>query len=157
MEENGTYRWTPPGAPEGPKAPREIKVPKIKPIYFAALALVLVLVLASLSSFYTVDDKQQAVVTTFGKVTDVTDAGVHFMLPFGIQQVKKVDVNVYQKIELGYSSDGGGYSVNENESAMITGDYNIVNVDFFVEYRISNPERYLYASNDAELDRKSVV
>ena len=99
--------------------------------------------------FYTVDDKQQAVVTTFGKVTDVTDAGVHFKLPFGIQNVKKVDVNVYQKIELGYSSNGG--SVNKNESAMITGDYNIVNVDFFVEYKISDPVQYLYSSNEPEL------
>jgi membrane protease subunit HflK len=40
---------------------------------------------------------------------------------------------------------------------MITGDYNIVNVDFFVEYRISNPERYLYASNDAELILRNLI
>ena len=65
------------------------------------IALVAVLALGALTCFYTVDDKQQAVVTTFGKVTDVTDAGVHFRLPFGIQQVHHVDVNVYQKIELG--------------------------------------------------------
>jgi len=104
-----------------------------------------------------VDDKQQAVVTTFGKVTDITDAGVHFKLPFGIQQVRKVNVNVYQKIELGYSSDGNYYNVNENESAMITGDYNIVNVDFFVEYKISDPVQYLYSSNDPELILRNLI
>ena len=104
------------------------------------------------------DDKLQAVVTTFGKVTDVTDAGVHFRLPFGIQQVHKVDVNVYQKIELGYSSDSSSYyNVNEDESTMITGDYNIVNVDFFVEYKISDPVQYLYASNSPELILRNLI
>ena len=107
--------------------------------------------------FYTVDDKQQAVVTTFGKVTDVTEAGVHFKLPLGIQQVRKVDVNVYQQIELGYRSSGTDYTVNESESAMITGDYNIVNVDFFVEYKISDPVQYLYSSNDPELILKNLI
>jgi len=97
------------------------------------------------------------VVTTFGKVTDITSAGVHFKLPFGIQKVQKVDVNVYQKIELGYTTSGDNYLVNSDESTMITGDYNIVNVDFFVEYRISNPERYLYASNNAELILRNLI
>ena len=108
-----------------------------------------------MSCFYTVDDKQQAVVTTFGKVTDITEAGVHFKLPFGIQNVDKVDVNVYQKIELGYSSAYG--NKNTSESVMITGDYNIVNVDFFVEYRISDPVQYLYSSNDPELILKNLI
>ena len=106
---------------------------------------------------YTVDDKQQAVVTTFGKVTDVTEAGVHFKLPFGIQHVYHVDVNVYQKIELGYTSQGDGYVTNAKESTMITGDYNIVNVDFFVEYKISDPVKYLFASNDSELILRNLI
>ena len=146
MEENGTYRWTPPNAPKAPKMPKEFKVPQIKPGVIIALALVVFIALASLSCFYTVDDKQQAVVTTFGKVTDITDAGFHFKLPFGIQQVQKVNVNVYQHIELGYRT-GSNQTVTE-ESSMITGDYNIVNVDFFIEYKISDPVRYLYASDE---------
>ena len=119
--------------------------------------IVLVLAAGAFSCFYTVDDKQQAVVTTFGKVTDVVDAGVHFKLPFGIQNVEKVNVNVYQKIELGYNSDGSYYSVNEKESTMITGDYNIVNVDFFVEYKISDPVQYLYSSNNPELILRNLI
>ena len=146
MEENGTYRWTPPNAPKAPKMPKEFKVPKIKPAVLIAIALVAVIALASLSCFYTVDDKQQAVVTTFGKVTSITDAGFHFKLPFGIQQVEKVNVNVYQHIELGYRSSNN--ETVTDEASMITGDYNIVNVDFFIEYKISDPVRYLYASDD---------
>ena len=122
MEQNGTYRFTP--GQEGGK----IKIKNLGKIALSAV-LVIVLAIGSLTCFYTVDDKQQAVVTTFGAVTDITDAGVHFKLPFGIQQVTKVDVNVYQKIELGYSTNGKNTQVNEKESTMITGDYNIVNVD----------------------------
>ena len=155
MNDNGTYRWSPSGA-----KPFDMKkMPNMGPMlkHLPLIILVILLIIGSMTCWYTVDDKQQAVVTTFGQVTNVTDAGVHFKLPFGIQQVHKVDVNVYQKIELGYSSTDDGYTVNEDESTMITGDYNIVNVDFFVEYRISNPERYLFASNDAELILRNLI
>ena len=148
------YRWVPDNPPKkGNTTFNGKKLGKI--ILFGAIALFLVI--GIFTSFYTVDDKQQAVVTTFGKVTDVTDAGVHFKLPFGIQQVEKVDVNVYQKIELGYSSAGSNYTVNDSESTMITGDYNIVNVDFFVEYKISDPVQYLYSSNNPELILRNLI
>ena len=120
-------------------------------------ALVAVLLIGALGSFYTVDDKQQAVVTTFGKVTDVTDAGVHFKLPFGIQKVKTVDVHVYQKIELGYTTSKDNYMTKTSESTMITGDYNIVNVDFFVEYKITDPVSYLYSSVEPEMVLKNLI
>ena len=153
MDENGTYSW-PGNQPQKPRKKTDFKRVG-RTILVVALALIL-LTLAG-TCFYTVDDKQQAVVTTFGKVADVTDAGVHFKLPFGIQQVDKVDVNVYQKIELGYSSSGNNYVVNDRESIMITGDYNIVNVDFFVEYKISDPVQYLYSSNDPELILRNLI
>ena len=153
MEENGFYSW--PGNQQGKERPK----PDLKRIGKTAVVFLIfaAILMGVMTCFYTVDDKQQAVVTTFGKVTDVTDAGVHFMIPFGIQQVKKVDVNVYQKIELGYSSDPYGYNPNENESTMITGDYNIVNVDFFVEYKISDPVQYLYSSNSPELILRNLI
>ena len=153
MEENGTYRWSADQQTPQKKKPNFKRTGKT--ILVVILALVVLLMAGT--CFYTVDDKQQAVVTTFGKVTDVTDAGVHFKLPFGIQQVQKVDVNVYQKIELGYSSSGNLYDVNESESTMITGDYNIVNVDFFVEYKISDPVQYLYSSNNPELILRNLI
>ena len=153
MEENGTYRWSADQQTPQKKKPNFKRTGKT--ILVVILALVVLLMAGT--CFYTGDDKQQAVVTTFGKVTDVTDAGVHFKLPFGIQQVEKVDVNVYQKIELGYSSSGNLYDVNESESTMITGDYNIVNVDFFVEYKISDPVQYLYSSNSPELILRNLI
>ena len=142
----------------------DFKPPKKKPDFkktgktLVILMILLAVAVGAMSCFYTVDDKQQAVVTTFGKVTDITEAGVHFKIPFGIQRVEKVDVNVYQKIELGY--DYGDHFTDPyktSESTMITGDYNIVNVDFFVEYRISDPVAYLYSSNEPEMILKNLI
>ena len=155
MDENGTYRWS----PETPPQPKPSKPkPSFKRVGKTLLAVVLALIVVSMAGtcWYTVDDKQQAVVTTFGKVTDVVDAGIHFKLPFGIQQAHKVSTNVYQKIELGYSSNGSN-SFNESESTMITGDYNIVNVDFFVEYKISDPVQYLFSSDEPELILRNLI
>ena len=130
---------------------------KIGRIATVAVLVIAVLLLVS-TCWYTVDDKQQAVVTTFGKVTDITDPGLHFKLPFGIQHVHKVNVNVYQKIELGYTTNPNGSTVtNERESTMITGDYNIVNVDFYVEYKVSDPVQYLFSSNQPELILRNLI
>ena len=149
---DGTYKWSAQKEKWQQTDPK--KIGKMALI----VALVLVMLTGVLTCFYTVDDKQQAVVTTFGKVTDTTDPGLHFKLPFGIQQVKTVDVNVYQKIELGYVTDKNGTAVTKtSESTMITGDYNIVNVDFFVEYKISNPVKYLYSSNEPELILRNLI
>ncbi len=149
---NGTYHWSPKKGKWDPAGFAKFK----KPIIIGFVALVVLIGL--LTSMYTVDDKQQAVVTTFGKVTDITDAGLHFKLPFGIQQVQKVDVSVYQKIELGYTTQSDGTTItNTGESTMITGDYNIVNVDFFVEYKITDPVAYLYSSSNPESILRNLV
>ena len=151
MENNGSYSYS---YGNKRKLPDGKKIAKIA----VAAAVTIFVLIGVLTSFYTVDDKQQAVVTTFGKYTDITGAGLHFKLPFGIQQVHKVDVNVYQKIELGYGTTGSGdYTVKTSERTMITGDYNIVNVDFFVEYKISNPVQYLFSSNEPELILKNLI
>ena len=151
MENNGTYSFS-----FGNHSPKPVNWKKLRG-YAIVAVVVLFLVAGALTCFYTVDDKQQAVVTTFGKVTDITAPGLHFKLPFGIQQVRMVDVNVYQKIELGYTSGQGGVVTKTSESTMITGDYNIVNVDFFVEYKIADPVQYLYSSNDPELILRNLI
>lgn len=154
FNKDGSYRWVPNNGGGSPKNFRDIPWKKVRTIAIA-FAAVLIVAIGVFTCYYTVDDKQQAVVTTFGKVTDVVDPGLHFKLPFGIQQVQPVDVNVYQKIELGYDSQNPQYSTDE--STMITGDYNIINVDFFVEYKISDPVAYLYSSNNPEEILKNLI
>ena len=108
--EDTTYHYS-----NVPKKP-PIDGGKLRRIIIGTVIGILALVCV-LTCFYTVDDKQQAVVTTFGKVTDITDPGLHFKLPLGIQRVQKVDVNVYQKIELGYVSNGNGAAVATTTSS----------------------------------------
>ena len=152
MNEDGTY-----GYAAGENNKKSVDFKKFGKTALIA-AIVLAVFICALTCFYTVDDKQQAVITTFGKVTDITDAGLHFKLPFGVQQVHKVDVNIYQKIELGYTTRADGSTVTKaSESSMITGDYNIVNVDFLVEYKISDPVQYLYSSNQPEMILKNLI
>ena len=151
---NSSFRTFRPSKPSVSFDPK-----KLGKTVLAAIIAILVLILIS-TCWYTVDEKQQAVITTFGKVTGTAGAGMHFKLPFGIQEVKTVDVNVYQKIEIGYRTDAKDPTLSAmitKESKMITGDYNIVNVDFFVEYKISDPVKYLYNSAEPELILKNLV
>jgi len=127
------------------------KMPKmpVKSIVFGGI-IVLLLIIA-FNSVYTVDDKQQAVVLTFGEVTSIEGSGMHFKFPDPIQSVIKVPVQQTQKLELGYREESDGdIVVVDEESKMITGDYNIVKIDFFLEWKISDPKEFLFSSVDPE-------
>lgn len=123
-----------------------------KKILFAVLILFICLILAS-SSFYSISEQQQAVLTTFGKANAVTDSGLHFKIPF-IQEVHKVNTTI-QGFAIGYNTNSN--DSEEAESLMITSDYNFVNVDFFIEYRITEPVKAIYASENPELILKNIA
>ena len=114
----------------------------------AVLALVLVF-----TSFYTLDEDQDAVLTTFGQPSIVSDSGMHFKLPFGIQKVKKIDMSV-RGMAIGYDEKG---ATIENESLMITNDFNFVSVDFYLEWQVTDAVAYLYAAEDPELVVKTLA
>lgn len=130
---------------------------KIKRIaVLAVIALFAISLFAT--AFYTVSDKEVALVTTFGKTTSIEEAGIHFKLPFGIQQAYIVEIHEIKSIEIGYRTGKDGNTNTElDESRMITGDFNIVNVDFFVEYQITDPEKYLFASGSPERILKMLI
>lgn len=95
-------------------------------------------------SMYSINEQEEAVVTTFGNPTTVSQPGLHFKIPF-IQQVQKVSTTI-NGFPIGY--DLATDASIESESLMITSDYNFVNVDFFVEYQVSDPVKFLYASEE---------
>lgn len=94
------------------------------------------------NSTYEIKEQEQAVLITFGRAQAVTDPGLHFKLPF-IQQVRKVNTTI-QSFAIGYSLENN--IVAEDESLMITSDFNFIDVDFYVEYRFSDPVKALYSS-----------
>lgn len=107
-----------------------------------------ILILAVISScFYTVGETERAVVTTFGRVSSTHSAGLQFKLPYPVQSVKKVDMTT-RKLMLGYYEDSNGLTVKTDEAQMITGDYNVVSVDFFIEWKVSDPQKFLYNSQN---------
>jgi len=117
---------------------------------FGFIALIIVLIVLIFNSTYTIKEQEQAVLITLGQASSVTDSGLHFKIPF-IQSVKKVNTTI-QGFSIGY--DMNTNESYEAESLMITSDYNFVNVDFFVEYRYSDPVKAVYASrNPAEILR----
>lgn len=121
----------------------DIKFEKFKkPIKY--IIIVVVIAVLAFSSFFTLSEQEAAVITTFGNASSVSDSGLHFKIPF-IQQVTKVDTTI-KGFPIGYI-EGSTTSV-EDESLMITSDFNFVNVDFYVEYKVIDPIKYLYASQD---------
>ena len=115
--------------------------------------LVLAVLILGFNGFYTIGEQEQAVVTTFGKAEAVSTPGLHFKIPF-IQRVKKVDTTI-KGLSIGY--DLNTNMAIEEESLMITSDYNFVNVDFFLEYKVSDPIKALYASENPVLILKNMA
>ena len=137
---DGSYSSGP--AKKPPFSAPVIRKPFIKKVL--AVLLVLLLVVSALNSFYTLKEDQYAVITTLGKPSMVSSSGLKLKVPF-IQKVTKVSKTI-QGFPLGYRADSEA-SVDE-ESLMITYDYNFVNVDFYVEYRVTDPIKYLYSSQE---------
>ena len=107
----------------------------------AAIVIALFIIVAN--STYEIKEQEQAVLVTLGKAQAVTTPGLHFKIPF-IQQVRKVNTTI-QGFSIGYNTD-----TNEtitDESLMITSDFNFIDVDFYVEYRYSDPVKAVYASS----------
>ena len=128
-----------------PQKPKKKKSGKHIVLALVIVICVIVLGITALSSFYTIGEQENAVVTTFGVPQTVTSPGLHFKIPYA-QQVRKVDMTI-KGFAIGY--DLYSNESKQEESLMITSDYNFVNVDFFLEYRVTDPVKYLYNSADA--------
>lgn len=122
---------------------------KARSIAMIAVIIVFMMVLVS-ESYYSIQEEEQAVVCTFGSPKAVTTPGLHFKIPF-IQTVTKVNTTI-QGFSIGYHSTG-----EEADALMITSDYNFIFVDFYAEYRVTDPVKALYASQDPEIILKNIA
>lgn len=122
-----------------------------KLIFFLAGIIIAIIFLAE--SIYTIKEQEQAVVTTFGVAKTVKDAGLHFKIPI-IQRVRKVDTTI-KGFAIGY--DEATNQFIEQEAMMITSDFNFVNVDFYLEYKVSDPVKALYASEQPVLILRNIA
>lgn len=122
----------------------------------AILAAVVLLALRIIfGSFYKVDEQQNAVVTMFGNVIRTDTAGLYFKIPF-LQRVHMVDMTTHG-VGIGYDIYGGQNITNEDDGIMITKDFNFVNIDFYLEYKVSDPVAYLYNTENPEMTLQNIT
>lgn len=118
-----------------------------------AFVIIIAAAIAAGGSAYQIREQEQAVLTTLGKAEAVTEPGLHFKIPF-IQQVQKVNTTI-QGFAIGY--DEATSETITSEAVMITSDYNFIDVDFFVEYKVSDPVKAVYASANPEKILKNLA
>ncbi|MFD1030411.1 FtsH protease activity modulator HflK [Metaplanococcus flavidus] len=123
---------------------------KILSIIGLSIAGILLLV-AVLTSWYTVDESEQAVIITFGVVNEtIVEPGLHFKMPWPIQRAETLSKETFS-LQFGYSQDEDGEIVSfDKETKMITGDEYIVLTDLVVQWKITEPKKYLFNAENPE-------
>jgi membrane protease subunit HflK len=106
-----------------------------------------------LSGFYVVQPNEQAVVTTFGAYSRSEGPGLNYHLPAPMEDVQKVPVTTLNRIDIG----GVGDADVPQESLMLTGDQNIINLDFSVTWRVADAARYVFATRNPDEAVKAVA
>jgi membrane protease subunit HflK len=135
----------------GGMGPPQIKLPefrmpnmKLTGVLFVVIATALWL----LSGIYTVGPDEQGIVLRYGALNRVTSSGLNYHVPFPIERVYTPKVTEVKRIELGFRTIDPGpparYSDKPNESRMLTGDENMVDLDVIVQYRISDAAKFLF-------------
>ena len=128
------------------------------------LVLVAILVLWGVfSSFYTVDISEEAVVTRLGAYVRTTSAGMHFKLPFGVERVSHVQSKTIIQEEFGFrtvdqTAVRTTYTKDEfrGESLMLTGDLNVADVEWILQFRIADPWKFLFHARDVRRNVRDV-
>jgi len=131
-----------------------------KPKYIVYGVLVLLVLIAVFTSFFVVDQKEQAVVLRFGKYIKTVGPGLQTKIPFGIDSAYKVETQMVQTMTFGFRNQQAGngsgkgtifdYTNYGSEATMLTGDLNIVDVEWIVQYKIDDPYKWLFSVYDNE-------
>jgi membrane protease subunit HflK len=134
----------------------EIRLPKIKPGIVKLIIAGVVILILLFSSFYQISPEEMGVILRFGKFVRTTDPGLHLKLPF-IEELMKVPVQRQLKMEFGFRTEVPGirteYRVTpetQKEARMLTGDLNVADVEWIVQYKIKDAYLFLFKLRDAE-------
>jgi membrane protease subunit HflK len=120
------------------------------------LLLVLLVAVGGYASVYTVAPEEAGVIQRFGRYVRVTGPGLHFKLPFGIETVRKVKTGRNFQMEFGYRTVEAGVRSRftergfKEESLMLSGDLNVVDLQWTVQYKIGDPKDFLFQVKDVD-------
>jgi modulator of FtsH protease HflK len=121
---------------------------------FPLLILLILLIIGGYSSFYEVDTEETGVVLRFGEFSSFAEPGLHFKLPFGIEQVYLVPTGRVLKEEFGFRTVNPGVRTTytkggfDEESLTLTGDLNVSDVEWIVQFQIADPFKYIFRIKD---------
>lgn len=135
--------------------PQLPKLPKfdLPPGRLRAIFLVVLIGAVLFSSIYTIDPEEAGVVLRFGKFVRTSNPGLHFKAPLGIERVIKLPVQRQLKQEFGFQSERSNTRAprsTQGESNMLTGDLNAAVVEWVVQYRIDDPQQFLFRVRNVE-------
>jgi len=119
------------------------------------IVLIAVLLLWGFTGFYRVQPDEQGVVLRFGKWVETTQPGLRWHLPYPIEAVETPSVENIQAIDIGFIAPGADRSRVQRrdvpeESLMLTGDQNIIDIDFTVQWKIADANKFLFNIRDQE-------
>lgn len=109
------------------------------------------------TSFYKIDETQEGVITRFGAFSHIAGPGPHFKLPFGIDQVYKVEVTRFHELQFGFRKDEQlSERQARQESLVLTGDLNVAVVEWILNYKIQDPKKYLFHAVNVEKNIRDI-
>ena len=119
--------------------------------------LIALVAFGALTSYYIVQPEEEAVIKRFGRVVAQKEPGLHFKLPFGIDTAQMVPTARVLKQEFGFRTVGIDGRTNyrkdqqhRDESLMLTGDLKVIDVEWVVQYRVSDPDKFLHQVREPE-------
>lgn len=125
--------------------------------YRKQIILAIILIPLLFTSFTTIGPEEEGVVILFGKYNRTMQPGLNFKIPYGIEKVYKIPVQRQLKLEFGFRTESAGvrteYSERAfpDESLMLTGDLNLADVEWVVQYRIVDSYNFLFKVRKADL------
>lgn len=116
-----------------------------------SIFIAVIFVFCILTSVYTVKDGEVGIVRTFGSITEITQSGIHFKLPYPIQQADAINISKTNLIEIGIGDLKKQKEENpQNGSVHLTADGNILWVNMLVEWKVTDPKAYLINSENPD-------
>jgi len=141
----------------GPQIPPNLQQMIDSPKRFFGLFFALLVLVTVGTSYFQIEADSVGVVLRFGEHVQTQKPGLHFKLPFGIDQVLPVPVDRQLKMEFGFETVRAGIQSefrrsrqSQAEAEMLTGDLNVGIVEWIVQYRIDSPEKFLFGFRDVD-------
>ncbi|UGQ17009.1 FtsH protease activity modulator HflK [Borrelia sp. RT1S] len=125
--------------------------------YTIVLIILIIIAVIVISNVFVVGPSEEAIVLRLGRLNRTLESGIHIKIPL-IEEKFILPVKIVQEVKFGFNSDNNrGINVGEDEGVIITGDLNIINVEWLVQYKINDPYSFMFKVQDPEETIKDIA